>query len=703
LFRRSGTTWTQDAEVSASDLESFDEFGFSVSVNGSTVIVGAPLKDPADSGAAYVFASAANTAPVANSQFVTTDEDTAKAITLTAIDAEADPLTYTVLSGPTKGTLSGTAPNLTYTSDLNENGSDSFTFKANDGSLDSEVATVSITITPVNDPPTATSQSVTTTEDTPIAVTLSGGDGDAEVVQTLTFAILEAPAHGTLTGFNPNTGEVSYSPALNYNGPDHFTFSVTDDGAAGGPALTSAAATVNLVVTPVNDPPVANGQSVATGRNRAVAIQLTGGDGDPEVTQVLTFAIASNPNHGTLGGFDPATGQVLYAPAPGYFGPDGFAFTVTDDATAGGLPLTSAAATVAITVNQANDPPVLAAPLVTPAVINENDIVTVAGAFTDADPLDAHAITLAWGDGTPDTVLNLAPGVLTYSATHQYLDDLPTATASDVTKVTITADDGNGGTASATTTVTVNNLAPIIASVTGPTDPVTLGNSASVTVTFGDVGTLDTHTVQISWDDGTSDTTLTDGGFTRTAAHTYAAPGVYTVGITVTDDDTGVATTTFQYIVIYDPNAGFVTGGGWINSPAGAYASDRLLSGKASFGFVSKYKQGTSVPTGETEFQLKLARFNFHSTAYERLVIAGPMAQYTGTGTVNGTGDYSFAVTATDGQAVGGVGVDKFRIEIRDSATGIIVYDNGLGVLDDIGAANPQPLGGGSIVIHKAK
>lgn len=94
-----------------------------------------------------------NNAPVANSQSVTTTEDNPIAITLTGSDVDGDSLTFTVTSSPTNGVLSGTAPNVTYTPDADYNGSDSFTFKVNDGSVDSGIATVSITINPVNDPP----------------------------------------------------------------------------------------------------------------------------------------------------------------------------------------------------------------------------------------------------------------------------------------------------------------------------------------------------------------------------------------------------------------------------------------------------------------------------------------------------------------------------------------------------------------------
>ena len=127
---------------------------------------------------------------------------------------------------------------------------------------------------------------------------------------------------------------------------------------------------------------------------------------------------------------------------------------------------------------------------------------------------------------------------------------------------------------------------------------------------------------------------------------------------------------TFQYIVVYDPSAGFVTGGGWINSPIGAYSANPALTGKANFGFESKYLKGNNVPTGNTEFQFKLANFNFKSTSYEWLVVSGAKARYRGVGTVNGAGSYGFELTAWDGQVNGGGGVDRFRIKIWNNNQG---------------------------------
>jgi hypothetical protein len=152
-------------------------------------------------------------------------------------------------------------------------------------------------------------------------------------------------------------------------------------------------------------------------------------------------------------------------------------------------------------------------------------------------------------------------------------------------------------------------------------------------------------------------------------------------------------------LAIYDPANGFVTGGGWINSPAGAYVANPSLAGKANFGFVSKYPKGATVPAGNTEFQFQTASFNFSSTVYEWLVVSGAMAQYKGSGTINGSGDYGFLLSAVDGAISGGGGTDKFRIKVWNKTTGAVIYDNNLSASDT--STPTTVLGGGSIVIHK--
>src|SRR5207253_2605896 len=139
----------------------------------------------------------------------------------------------------------------------NYNGPDSFTFKAGDGALDSNIAAVTISVTAVNDAPVANAQSVTAAEDTAKAITLTATDLDGD---TLTYSIVSGPSHGSLSGAAPT---LPSSQPANYNGPDSFTFKANDGTAD------SAAATVSITVTAVNDAPVANAQSVTTAEDTA--------------------------------------------------------------------------------------------------------------------------------------------------------------------------------------------------------------------------------------------------------------------------------------------------------------------------------------------------------------------------------------------------------------------------------------------------
>jgi PKD domain/Matrixin len=251
--------------------------------------------------------------------------------------------------------------------------------------------------------------------------------------------------------------------------------------------------------------------------------------------------------------------------------------------------------------------------------------------------------------------------------------------------------------------ITVSNASPTVSPVAAPLNPFQVGTSISTSASFSDLGTADTHTAEWDWGDGNTSAGIVTEAFgsgTVSGTHTYTTAGVYTVTLTVTDDDGGSAQSTYQYVVAYDPSAGFVTGGGWINSPAGAYVANPALTGKANFGFVSRYQNGNSVPTGNTEFQFKIADFNFKSTSYEWLVVSGAKARFRGVGTLNGAGSYGFELVAWDGQAAGGGGTDRFRIKIWNANQGNgVVYDNQMGAAD--GADPTTTLGGGSIVIHK--
>lgn len=352
----------------------------------------------------------------------------------------------------------------------------------------------------------------------------------------------------------------------------------------------------------------------------------------------------------------------------------------------------------ATVVHVNNVDPVVTSVQASAATINEGDSITLMGTFSDPGTADSFTLTVSWGDGTTPDSVPLAAGATSFTLGHQYRDDNPTNTPADANTIVVTITDKDGGSGMGDTTVTVNNLPPSL-TITGPAAGTLypVNTTVSLATTITDAGVEDTETCRVVWDDGSLPETTPASCPT---SHTFTTAGVYTIQVTATDDDTGSDTQSVM-IIVYDPSAGFVTGGGWINSPAGAYQADPTLTGKATFGFVSKYQKGATVPTGQTEFQFQAGTFAFHSDAYQWLVISGAKAQYKGTGSVNGVSGYGFLLTATDGDQQGGGGVDKFRIKIWDTASNTVVYDNNYGGSDDIDTANPQALGGGSIVIHK--
>lgn len=245
---------------------------------------------------------------------------------------------------------------------------------------------------------------------------------------------------------------------------------------------------------------------------------------------------------------------------------------------------------------------------------------------------------------------------------------------------------------------TVANVPPTIDSFSvTPFDPLAIGDPVTVSAIYSDPGD-DTLTTTISWGDGSSTTT---SGYAVEENHVYSTPGVYTITLTVSDG-TETVEISYQYAVVYDPTGSFITGGGHFGSPAGAYKDDLTLTGKAGFGFVSKYQKGATTPGGNTQFRFHAGDLSFKSESYDWLVVAGHKGMFKGTGTINGDGNYKFIISAIDGDLTGGNGVDKFRIKIWEedgAGNENVIYDNNLGSADD---ANPTTaLTHGSIKIHK--
>lgn len=323
---------------------------------------------------------------------------------------------------------------------------------------------------------------------------------------------------------------------------------------------------------------------------------------------------------------------------------------------------------------------------------DEGDAVAISGSASDTN---GDALTHTWSVAP---VSGVDAGASCTIADPSALSTTVTCTDDGVRELTLTTDDGVNAPVTDTASLTIANLPPSIDSMTTTVDPVAAGSPVQMQATYSDPGSNDTHTATVDWGDGTT-TTPTAAGGTVSDSHAYSTAGVFTVCLTVTDDD-GASDNecSASYVVVYDPGSGFVTGGGWISAPAGSYPADPSASGPGRFGFVSKYAKGATTPSGSTEFQFQAGDLNFHSSSYDWLVVAGAKALYKGTGTVNGDEGYQFLVSAVDGAKAGGGGVDKFRIKIWETGTGTVVFDNQMGAADD--ATATTAISKGSIVIH---
>jgi uncharacterized delta-60 repeat protein len=229
-------------------------------------------KGGTDTATVTVTITPVNDPPVALAQSVVTSEDVALSIGLTATDADGDALTFSVLTAPLKGTLSGPAPNLTYTPAPNVNGADSFTFRVHDGTVFSNVATVSIVIAPANDPPVAQDDGYTTQVNVPLTIAAPGvlaNDTDVDG-GALSAAVVSPPATGTIV-LNPD-GSFTYTPAPGFTGTATFTYAASDGIATSNVATVSIAIAVPIVKIVGTGDPVPGGTGLFTGFPHAPAV-----------------------------------------------------------------------------------------------------------------------------------------------------------------------------------------------------------------------------------------------------------------------------------------------------------------------------------------------------------------------------------------------------------------------------------------------
>jgi hypothetical protein len=337
------------------------------------------------------------------------------------------------------------------------------------------------------------------------------------------------------------------TPSDNYN----IAVSLVDDDQGTAAAATGTAAlTVNnvapsgLTVTPApatineNGLTTISGSFADPGTKDWHSVVVDWNDGSTSTLSLAPGVLTFNVGHQYLDdGFSPGndTASDVYA----------IAVTVLDDDDLA-APTTAGAS---VTVN--NVPPSNLAfdPV---AAIDENGFATLTGNFVDPGTLDLHPVTIDWGDplspGNIET-FTLGADVLTFTRTHQYRDDNPTATPSDSYTIGVTVDDDDLGSVSGTAQVTVNNVAPSNL-VLAATSPINENDATTLSLSFVDPGTLDVHRVDVVWGDNSADTFfLPLGARSFTATHTYLddgpSPGngtpsdVYSIQVTVTDDDTG--------------------------------------------------------------------------------------------------------------------------------------------------------------------
>ncbi|MCP4303298.1 MAG: tandem-95 repeat protein, partial [bacterium] len=496
-------TYTPNADFNGADSFSFTvDDGTTTSAPATVDITINPINDD----------------PVANPLSQTTPEDTALTISLTGSDLDNDPLTFSIVTPPSNGTLSAITPinatsaEVTYTPDLNFNGADSFTFQVDDGNGGIATAAVDITIDPANDNPVANPQMLMTNEDIDLPIILTGSDLDND---TLTFSIVTPPSNGTLSAIvpiNATSADLTYTPDLNFNGSDSFTFQV-DDGFGG-----TATAVVDITVNPQADVPVANAQMLTMDEDTALMIMLTGSDPDGDT---LTFSIVTPPTSGTftqpLTQIPPTSADLEYTPNADFNGSDSFEFQV-DDGNGG-----TATATVDITINPVNDDPV-ADPQ---TVSTDEDIVltiTLTGSDTESVPL-SFAIATAPSNGSLSAITPLTD-------TSASVDYTPNTDLNGADSFTFTVDDGSATSAPATVDITIDpvNDAPVVTTSGGSTafteDGGAVTVDAAVTVTDADNTNLASATVTISnlLDAGLETLAATPSGAIVAGNISYVAP-----------------------------------------------------------------------------------------------------------------------------------------------------------------------------------
>jgi VCBS repeat-containing protein len=463
---------------------------------------GSPSKCSAQRATVNVTVSPVNDAPVADNQSVTTDEDTAGEVTLSASDVEGDALSYSIVRAPKHGTLSGTGANLTYTPAEDNIGPDSFTFEASDGTTgSSDPATVSIAVKAVNDAPVANADTRSTDEDTPLefaATQLLRNDdpGPAnESSQTLTVTAVDQAVNGQVSlGTN---GDITFTPATGFNGQASFEYTVCDNGSPN--ECSEMIAIVNVTASQVNDAPgftSGASQTVAedSGPHRIPgwATGISAGPAD-ESDQRLTFEVTNNTNT-ELFSTQPSVapnGTLRYALAADKNGSADVTVRLEDNGgTANGGADTSAEQTFTINVSAVNDAPMVSN-LRGDGAVNEGDVKTYTFDIADVDSTTFSASVGCGGLGKGE----LVAGSVQITATNgefecKFLDGLASPTPLDIN---VQLSDGDKLSNVESKSVKVSNVAPALTDFSSSSQNALAGtlNPVTFTGTATDVSPID--------------------------------------------------------------------------------------------------------------------------------------------------------------------------------------------------------------------
>ena len=332
-------------------------------------------------------------APVADTATVAEDSS-ASSVDVLANDVDPDNLsapfngglTVTAAGPAAHGTVAvaGDGLSVSYVPVADFNGSDSFSYTVCDAELTCTVATVSVTVTPVNDAPVATNDAAATDEDTPLSVPAPGVLGNDTDVDgdTLSAVVVDGPTHSATFTLHAD-GSYDYTPDPDFHGTDTFTYTANDA------SLNSNTATVTITVNSVNDAPVATDDTATTNEDTALTVAAPGvlaNDSDAD-GDTLSAALVTDVAHGTL--VLAADGSYTYTPAANFNGTDTFTYTASD----GSLP--SNVATVTITVNPVND-----APVATDDVASTNEDtalhVDAPGVLANDTDVESSVLIAAW-------------------------------------------------------------------------------------------------------------------------------------------------------------------------------------------------------------------------------------------------------------------------------------------------------------------